>query len=331
MATIEIGSAVSRAGVRVDGMLKVADLPDGQPMQIPVTIVQGPADGPVLWLHGCVHGNEYCGAYIIQAFLRGLDPQALRGTVVALPFLNLTASQRNQRMSPFEGYNVGDLNRCFPGKADGGLTDQIGHVVWTHLKRHATHLVDFHTALTADTHWSLVAGHAGKVREHGLAMARAFGYSPCLPTPTDMLAGSAMMAAGAAGIPALIIEAGGIGPAFTPETVREGADRLRNVARQVGVLAEKVVDHGRLTLVSSFAWCKSAHGGLFKPAVRCGQPVKKGGVIGTFFDTHGEKVADERAPATGVVLAINPGPLLPQGDILVHIGLEPRLETAATE
>jgi predicted deacylase len=331
MATIEIGTARARTGERVDGMLKVADLPDGQPMQIPVTIVQGSADGPVLWLHGCVHGNEYCGAYIIQAFLRGLDPAALRGTVVALPFLNLTASQRNQRMSPFEGYNVGDMNRCFPGKEDGGLTDQMGHAVWTHLKRHATHLVDFHTALTPDTHWSLVAGHEGKVRTEGLAMARAFGYSPCLPTPPGTLNGSAMMAAGAAGIPSLIIEAGGIGSAFSPETVKEGAERLRNVARRIGLLGEKVVDHGKLTLVSNFAWCKAAHGGLFKPAVRCGQPIKKGGVVGMFFNTHGEKVADERAPATGVVLAINPGPLLPQGDILIHIGLEPRLETRAGE
>ena len=331
MTTIEIGTARARVGERVDGMLKVADLPDGQPMQIPVTIIQGPQDGPVLWLHGCVHGNEFCGAYIIQAFLRALDPKALRGTVVALPFLNLTASQRNQRMSPFEGYNVGDLNRCFPGKADGGLTDQIGNVVWTHLKQHATHLVDFHTALTPDTHWSLVAGHDGKVRKEGLAMARAFGYSPCLPTPPGTLVGSAMMAAGDAGIPSLIIEAGGIGSAFSAETVAEGADRLRNVARGLGMIAEKPVDHGKLTLLSNFAWCKAAHGGMFKPAVRCGQPVKKGGVVGTFFNTHGEKVADERAPATGVVLAINPGPLLPQGDILIHIGLDPRVETRVAE
>ena len=328
---IEIGTARAEPSKRVDGMLRVGDLPDGQPMAIPVTIVQGAEDGPVLWLHGCVHGNEYCGAYIIQAFLRALEPGKLRGSVVALPFLNLTASQRNQRMSPFEGYNVGDMNRCFPGKADGGLTDQMGHVVWTALKRHATHLVDFHTALTPDTHWSLIAGHDGKVRSVGMDMARAFGFSPCLPTPPGTLTGSAMMAAGAAGIPALIIEAGGIGSAFSPATVEDGAARLRNVARQLDMLPEKPTDHGKLTLLSNFAWCKSAHGGLFKPAVRCGQPIKKGAVIGAIYNTHGEKIAAERAPATGVVLAVNPGPLLPQGDILVHIGLDPRTETRAAE
>ncbi len=331
MKTIEIGSARGEPSQRVDGMLRVADLPDGQPMAIPVTIIQGAADGPVLWLHGCVHGNEYCGAYIIQTFLRALEPAKLRGSVVALPFLNLTASQRNQRMSPFEGYNVGDLNRCFPGNAAGGLTDQIGHVVWTELKRYATHLVDFHTALTSDTHWSLIAGHDGKVRTEGLGMARAFGYSPCLPTPPGTLTGSAMMTAGAAGIPTLIVEAGGIGAAFSPATVEEGAARLRNVARQLGMLEEKLVDHGKLTLLSNFAWCKSAHGGLFKPAVRCGQSIKKGAVIGAMYNTHGEKVATERAAASGVVLAVNPGPLLPQGDILVHIGLDPRPETRGVE
>ena len=119
MDTIEVGTAVATAPGRFDGMLKVAELPDGQTVEIPATIVRGAKDGPVLWMHGCVHGNEYCGAYIIQTFLRALEPAQLRGSVVALPFLNLTASQRNQRMSPFEGYNVGDLNRCFRPPWDG--------------------------------------------------------------------------------------------------------------------------------------------------------------------------------------------------------------------
>ena len=54
--------------------------------------------------------------------------------MVALPVLNITAFERNQRISPFELYGGGDLNRCFPGKADGTVTQQMAHAIYTQLK-----------------------------------------------------------------------------------------------------------------------------------------------------------------------------------------------------
>jgi predicted deacylase len=325
--TIQVGTAVSTGGDRADGYLKTAELPDGQPINIPITIIQGTSDGPTLWLHGCVHGNEFCGSYTIHEFMRGLDPQKMRGAVVGLPFLNLTASQRNQRMSPFEGYNIGDLNRCFPGRADGSLTEQIGHAIWTQLRRHATHLVDFHTAYTPDTRWALYADAGGKVSEQGLAMARAFGYAHTLPTPMTNLRGSAMIMAAEAGIPSFIVEAGGIGPAFSMATVKDSAARLRNVARAIGIVDEPVVKQEKLTLFSNFHWCNSRGGGLFRPSVKCGQKIKKGERVGTFYDIWGDIIEIAKAPASGIVLAIHPGPVMPQGETLVHIGLDPRADS----
>ena len=90
MANIEVGSARADGPGRFEGILTVGAMPDGAAVEIPVVIVRGQRDGPALWLHGCVHGNEYCGTYIIHEFLRGLDPAALRGTVVALPILKST-------------------------------------------------------------------------------------------------------------------------------------------------------------------------------------------------------------------------------------------------
>src|SRR5215213_1960709 len=124
MAKIEVGSAQADGPGRFEGTLTVGAMPDGAAVEIPVVIVRGQLERPVLWLHGCVHGNEYCGTFIIHEFLRGLDPSALKGAVVALPALNISAFHRNQRMSPFEGYNGGDLNRNFPGGAAGTLTAQ---------------------------------------------------------------------------------------------------------------------------------------------------------------------------------------------------------------
>jgi predicted deacylase len=293
-------------------------------MLAPVQIVRGETEGPTLWLHGCVHGNEYCGTYIIHEALHGLSPNELKGTVVALPVLNITAFERNQRMSPFELYGAGDLNRCFPGKADGTVTQQMAHAIYTHLKRHADYLIDFHTAMTADVRWALFANAPGEVGRKGEGIARAFGYRSTLPAPVDILAGSAMMTAARDGIPAFIVEAGGKGAAFTDEIVRDGAERLRNVMRHLGMLPGAVTDYGKQWHFSNFAWVHSTQGGLFQRSVQCGDRIEVGSVIGHYFDLHGRPAGDAQAPNAGIVLAIHPGPLMASGETLIHIGLDPR-------
>ena len=324
MKAIKVGTAESRGPGVAKGFLKVGDLPDGQPMRIPVVIVRGKADGPTLWLHGCVHGNEYCGTFIIHETLRSLSTDELKGTVVALPALNITAFEKSQRMSPFEGYGGGDLNRCFPGNPNGSLTQQMAHSIYTELKQHADYLVDFHTAMTVDVRWALYANVPGEVGKKAEGIARAFGFKSTLPAPPDILAGSAMMAAAKDGIPAYIIEAGGKGPAFTDEILADGAERLRNVMRHLEMLPGKVTDYGKLHYFSNFAWVHAPRGGLFQRAVKCGDRIETGTVLGHYYTLHGEPSGEAKAPHAGIVLAIHPGPVMGNGETLVHIGLDPR-------
>jgi uncharacterized protein len=324
MEVLEVGTAACRGPGLARGRLKLADLPDGRPIEIPVMILCGHNEGPTLWLHACVHGNEYCGAFTIHELMRSLDPRMLSGTVVALPILNLTAFEKNQRMSPFEGYNGGDLNRNFPGKADGTLTQQMAHVIYESLKQHADYLIDFHTAMTTDVRWALFANVPGEVGRKSEGMARAFGFKSTLPAPPDILAGSAMMTAAKDGIPALIVEAGGKGAAFTDEIVADSAERLRNLMRHLKMLPGVVTDHGKLWYFSNFAWVHATRGGLFQRAVRCGERIESGDVLGHYYDLHGNPDGEARSPEGGIVLAIHPGPVMGSGETLVHIGLDPR-------
>lgn len=324
MQTIEVGTARADGPGRFDGALKVAENPDGTAVEIPVIIVRGAKDGPVLWMHACVHGDEYCGTFNVQSFARSLVPSEMSGTVIALPILNITAFRAYHRMSPFEGFNNGDMNRCFPGNPNGGFTEQMAYVIYENLKKHATHLVDFHTAYTRDTRWALYADHGGDVSRVGRQMAEAFGYAHTLPTPAGTLVGSSMMTAGGDGIPAYIIEAGGLGSSFDMEIVADVTERLRNLARSIGILPGEVTDYGPLTTFSNFHWANAPRGGLFRPCVKGGDLVKEGDVVGTYYNLHGDASGDVTAPASGVVLAYHPGPIIPQGDVLVHIGLNPQ-------
>lgn len=321
---ISIGSARSTGPGRVTGRLPVGWAPDGGRIEVPVAIVQGAQDGPVLWLHGCVHGNEYCGTYIIHEFLRGLAPAEMSGTVVAIPVVNVPAFQANRRTSPYDIFNDVDMNRQFPGAPDGNHTQQMAAVLYAELKRHATVLVDFHTALTPDVRWALfpkVEGEAGALSE---TVARAFGYRDTLPTPPTILAGSAMMTAAADGIASFIVECGGKHRAFTDESVSDAAERLRNVGRAIGLLPGAVVEHGPMTFFSNFAWITAQAGGLFEKDVSCGDTIAEGDRIGRYYDVWGQPAGEARAPKAGVVLAINGGPIVGPGETLIHIGLDPR-------
>lgn len=324
METISVGTAVSDAPGRTTGALTVGALPDGTSVDIPVVIVRGRKDGPVVWMHACVHGDEYCGTYTIHALLRRLDPDAMAGTVIALPVLNLTAFRKNQRMSPFEGFGGGDLNRCFPGRADGSVSEQMAHAIYGPLKRHANHVIDFHTAFTRDTRWALFSDYGGEVSQKARAMAKAFGYRDTLPAPPDLLKGSVMHSAGHDGIPVLIVENGGIGPAFDHESVEDAAERLVNVLVAVGVLEGQVRDYGPLTFFSNFAWVCATMAGLYERTVACGDAIEAGQPIGRYFDVFGAPAGEAVAPHAGIVLATHPGPVMARGETLIHIGLDPR-------
>ncbi|MCP5367237.1 MAG: succinylglutamate desuccinylase/aspartoacylase family protein [Hyphomicrobiales bacterium] len=324
MEEIRVGSAVSTAAGVSTGELRTGDMPDGAPITIPVVILRGETDGPTLWLNGCVHGDELCGTYIIHEVLRTVAPGDLTGTIVAMPLLNVTASQKVQRMSPFELFGNGDLNRCFPGDPGGLTTQQMAHHIYGPLKQYADFLIDFHTALTIDVRWALYADAPGEVGRKAAGIAKAFGYKSTLPAPIDILGGSAMMTAARDGIPSFIVEAGGMGAAFDRAVVEDAAERLRNVMRHLGMLQGAVTDYGAQYGFSNFAWVNSTRGGLFENYVKCGDRLEVGTKLGRYFDVFGDVVEEPESPCAGIVLAINNGPVMPTGVVLVHIGLDPQ-------
>ena len=132
------------------------------------------------------------------------------------------------------------------------------------------------------------------------------------------------MAAAKLGIAGLIVEAGGKGPAFTPEVVSDAPDRMRNVARALGMVDEPVAPpRNKSVFISGFAWIRANRGGLFQPSVRCGDTITQDQVIGHYYDMFGELVAEAKAPHPGVVLNMHTGPIMVSGETLIHIGLDP--------
>ena len=108
---------------------------------IPITAVKQ-GKGPTILLTGGVHGDEYEGPIALSKLARRLTPEMVQGRVLIVPALNLPAALAGTRLSPMDGLN---LNRVFPGEANGSITSMIAHYVSTVLIPMADIVVDLHS------------------------------------------------------------------------------------------------------------------------------------------------------------------------------------------
>ena len=191
------------------------------------------------------------------------------------------------------------MNRVFPGKIDGTLTEQMAFHIFAEVKRVANAMVDIHTAWSGDTRWSLFTKAGGEVGARAEAMARAFGYPVILPSiPAACSPPSCYMAAaeGRHSRPDRRSRRQGTGV-----HARGGHRRRRpaaHVARELGMIDEPVAPpRNKSVFISEFAWIRSTRGGLFQPSVRCGDTIKQDQVIGHYYNLFGELVAEAKSPA----------------------------------
>ena len=107
---------------------------------IPIAVAKNDS-GPTVLLTGGVHGDEYEGPIALAKLVRGLDLSRLSGRLIVVPAVNYPAFLVGKRTSPIDEIN---LNRTFPGRRNGTVTEMIAHYLTTALMPRSDYLVDFH-------------------------------------------------------------------------------------------------------------------------------------------------------------------------------------------
>jgi N-alpha-acetyl-L-2,4-diaminobutyrate deacetylase len=110
-------------------------------VMIPITVIAN-GDGPTALLTGASHGDEYEGPIALQELAISLRPDQITGRVIILPMMNQPAFSAGVRCSPIDGAN---MNRSFPGKSDGTVTQKICHFISTQLVPQSDIVLDFHS------------------------------------------------------------------------------------------------------------------------------------------------------------------------------------------
>ena len=292
-------------------------------LSVPFVEVTGLADGPTLTVIAGVHGCEYASMAGVRRWLRTLEARALRGRVRAVPVLNVTAfAARTPFVVPEDGKN---LNRSFPGDPAGTLAERLAYDAFTQLIRGSDAYVDAHCGDLVEALQPFALYEAGPAEDRARELARAYGLPYVIRQPAGAgrtVNGTSSASAAGLGIPAITAEAGGCG------LVEERAVGL-HVAGLNGVLASLGMTEAPASpappaepaYLGRFLWPRCLKAGWWAPAIKAGDPVTQGQVVGTVSSLDGATVQETiTAPADGVVIFVTSSPAVSDDGLLLGLG-----------
>jgi predicted deacylase len=319
-----VGPVTAQPGTTASGDLVIAPAGGDSGTRIPVSVVHGTKPGPVLALIAGVHGQEYTPILALQRLRSSIDPSTLTGTVIMVHVANMPSfTARTIYYSPADRKN---LNRVFPGKADGTLSERIADRITREVITRATHVVDLHSgdgneSLRPYVYWITTGPPAAA--DMGRRMALASGFDRIVVDrgrPTDAAASVYLSnTAILRGKPALTVESGFLAVSDEASIARlEGA--VAGWLKLLGMRTTGPEPTANPVWLERSEVLTSRHTGLWYPAVERGQTVADGTIIGRVTDFFGKTLQEIRAPFAGEVLYVVGTPAMNEGEPVGFIG-----------
>jgi hypothetical protein len=259
-----------------------------------------------------IHGDELNGVEIIRRLLRRKVIGTVRGTLIAVPIVNVHGFLDQSRYLP----DRRDLNRSFPGSAKGSIAARLANRFIEEIVSKADYGIDLHTG--AINRANLPQIRANLDDQRTLEIAHAFG-APVL-IDADIRDGSLRASAAESGFPVLIYEAGEA-LRFDETSIRAGLRGVFNVMRHIGMLPHREVRRPVIPVVArSTRWVRAGSSGIVANRVALGGRVAEGDRLATIGDPLGHREDSVVAPFDGIVIGRSNLPLAHEGDALFHLG-----------
>ena len=311
--SVVIGGVEIGPGERRTIELPAGRLPTGAELTMPVHVVRGRKAGPSLFVSAAIHGDEINGVEVVSRLLRMRQIDRLRGTLIAVPVVNVYGFMSYSRYLP----DRRDLNRSFPGSERGSLAARMAHLFMNEVVANATHGIDLHTGAQHRTNLPHV-----RVTSHDDAafeMARSFGAPVVIKS--EVRDGSLRQAAAERGVPLVVFE-GGEALRFDEWAIRAGLRGVLATMHHLDMLPTRRKEKRKLTspvIATSTRWVRAAAGGVLRARVAIGERVAAGSLIGEIGEPYGREPLQVRAPSDAVVLAHTQLPVVNEGDALFHL------------
>lgn len=291
--------------------LALAQLYTQSPLTVPLEIIHGKHPGPVLLICAAIHGDELNGIEIVNQVLSRVNPARLKGTLIAVPVVNVFGFINKSRYLP----DRRDLNRCFPGSEKGSLGSRVAHFFIDQIVSHCSHIIDLHTG--AIHRANLPQIRAKLDCDITRCMAESFGAPVILDA--SIRDGSLRAVAESRDIPVILYEAGEA-LRFEQVAIKAGTRGILNVMRTLGMLKPTVKKVQMNPMIAkSSNWIRAEQDGLLHLKARLGDRVSKGQCLGTITAPLSAEEREVIAPKSGIVIGCLTMPLVNEGDAVFHI------------
>lgn len=320
LSTDHIDPALVQPGVLDRLRVDVLAYASGEQVQVPVLVARGASDGPVLGLTAAIHGNEINGIPVIHRLLRSFDPAHLRGTVIAVPVLNVPGFRAHTR--EFRG--TVDLNRIMPGKADGAVGQRYANHLMERVVAPMDLLIDLHTASFGRINSLYVRAD---MRHPAVAeMARLL--SPEIIVHNEATDGTLRDAAQDAGIPSVTLEVGNPNR-FQRKMIREAHEGVLAIMARLGMVDEDEIDYQPrdedaedepAIECGRSAWMYTNEGGLLDVEVDITERVRAGQRLGQLIGIDGDLLETYTAAHAGIIIGRATNPVGHSGARILHLG-----------
>ncbi len=301
-----------RAGSRDVVNLPLPGMYTHTPLGMPIHVIHGRKDGPTLFISAAIHGDEINGVEIIRRVLSLSTLKRLRGTLLAVPIVNIMGFHNHSRYLP----DRRDLNRSFPGRESGTLAGRLASTFMTQVVMRSDIGIDLHTAAIHRDNFPQIRADLNNDRIAPLA--KAFGSPVLLHSAAPE--GSLRAAAANESVSMMVFEAGEA-LRFDEVSIRVGVSGIINVLRQLGMLpTPKRKPPKPAALLRSSMWVRAPQSGILRAQVKLGGMVLKGDQLGVIADPIGQMDRPLNAPYDGIIIGRTNIPLVYEGEAMFHIG-----------
>lgn len=288
-------------------------LPTGSSLSLPMTVLNGVDEGPVVFLSAAIHGDELNGVEIIHQLLGSISPRALKGTIIAVPVVNVLGFVNEFRYLP----DGRDLNRHFPGSPRGSLASRIADLFMKNVAIHCELGIDYHTGTGHRGNVPQIRGNMDDPEVYSLTEV----FAPPVALHARLRDGSLRGAASDDNRKILLFE-GGQAHRFQHNVIQEGVDGTLRVLAHKGMISEAPPPSHTTFWSRSAKWVRARRSGVLRLEAALGDTVQKGDIIGRIGSTSPGKSLRVLSPVSGVIIGIIRNPIINQGGPIANIAEE---------
>ena len=305
-----IGDVVIPKGKEVKINLELPKLYN-TPTNLPIRVVRGKKDGPIVFISAAIHGDELNGIEIIRRLRKLNILKKLQGIIIFAPIVNVYGVMTLSRYLP----DRRDLNRSFPGSIKGSIASRIAKIFFDEIVSKCDLGIDLHTGSIHKSNLPQIRTNLNN--EYTLKLAHAFEAPVVLHS--ELRDGSLRAEAQENGTPILLYEAGEA-LRFDETCIRIGVKGIVNVLRENGMLPKVIRKNTKKPITSkSSRWIRANESGMVRTIKALGEVVKENEVIAYIDEPLDDNSFEILSPFDGIIIGKSQIPLVQEGDAIFHI------------